>query len=79
MRNLHDHHIVFRSAGGSDDLDNRVTLCAFHHLRGVHAGIIRCTGKAPHRLRITLGVRPDQPDRPPIATYASGDRLVAAL
>jgi hypothetical protein len=60
-------------------LDNRVTLCAFHHLRGVHAGIIRCTGKAPHRLRITLGVRPDQPDRPPIATYASGDRLVAAL
>jgi hypothetical protein len=28
LMNLHDHHIVFRSAGGSDDLDNRTTLCA---------------------------------------------------
>jgi hypothetical protein len=37
-RNLHSHHIVFRSAGGSDELWNRTTLCAWHHLRGVHAG-----------------------------------------
>ena len=35
MRNLHEHHIVFRSAGGSGELENRVTLCAVHHLRGV--------------------------------------------
>ena len=32
-RNLHDHHIQFRSAGGSDALHNRVLLCAFHHQR----------------------------------------------
>ena len=75
MRNLHDHHIIFRSAGGSDDPSNRLTLCAFHHLRGVHAGIIDCKGTAPSSLRITLGVRADGP---PLATYASGDRLLAA-
>ena len=64
MRNLHDHHIVFRSAGGSNELENRVTLCAFHHLRGVHAGLVRVTGRAPDRLRFEL----------PLAVYASGDR-----
>jgi len=36
MQNLHDHHIRFRSAQGEDALENRITLCAFHHLRGVH-------------------------------------------
>ena len=49
MQNLHDHHIRFRSAGGSDALENRITLCAFHHLRGVHAGIVRCSGGRPTR------------------------------
>jgi len=57
-RNLHDHHIRFRSAKGSDALENRVTLCAFHHLHGVHAGTIRCTGQAPDGLVFELGVRP---------------------
>ena len=56
-RNLHDHHIQFRSAGGSDDLANRTTLCAWHHLRGVHAGVVRIRGLAPDGLRFELGVR----------------------
>jgi len=34
-RGLQDHHTTFRSAGGTDDLENRTTLCASHHLRGV--------------------------------------------
>ena len=46
-RNLHDHHIVFRSVGGSDDLANRTTLCVWHHLRAIHAGLARCVGQAP--------------------------------
>jgi hypothetical protein len=53
MQNLHDHHIRFRSAGGSDAPENRVTLCAFHHRgactrRGcvVWAGISRSHGRA---------------------------------
>ena len=51
MQNLHDHHIRFRSGGGSNDPANRVTLCAFHHLRGVHADRVRCVGRAPDGLR----------------------------
>jgi hypothetical protein len=70
FRNLHDHHIVFRSAGGSDDLSNRTTLCAWHHLRGVHAGIVRCTGRAPGGLRFELGLRRGHS---PLAVYRSGD------
>jgi hypothetical protein len=45
---------VFRSAGGGDELANRTTLCAWHHLRGVHAGVVKCTGVAPDRLWFEL-------------------------
>jgi len=34
--NLHPHHIVYRSHGGKDELNNLVTLCSFCHLEGVH-------------------------------------------
>ncbi len=68
-QSLHDHHIVFRSAGGDDSFENRVALCAFHHLRGVHARLIRVTGEAPHGLRFEL----------PLETFVSGDRRLAAL
>jgi hypothetical protein len=70
FENLHDHHIRFRSAGGGNALDNRITLCAFHHLRGVHAGLLRCVGRAPGRLRWELGVRPGAPS---LLVYRSGD------
>ena len=73
MQNLHDHHIRFRSAGGSDALENRVTLCAFHHLRGVHAGLVRCEGRAPDRLRWEMGIRPGTTPR---LAYHSGDLRV---
>jgi hypothetical protein len=66
-RNLHDHHIRFRSAGGSDDLSNRTTLCAAHHLRGVRTGILRIRGRAPDALYFEL----------PLATYGPGERLVS--
>jgi hypothetical protein len=69
-RNLQDHHIEFRSHGGSEDLDNRITLCAFHHHRGVHAGRVRIRGLAPDGLVFELGVRADGP---PLARYRSGD------
>jgi hypothetical protein len=74
-RNLHDHHIVFRSRGGSHALANRTTLCAAHHLRGVHAGRVRCTGEAPGDLRFELGVRPGQPA---LLRYEPGERLAVA-
>jgi hypothetical protein len=73
MQNLHDHHIRFRSAQGSDALENRVTLCAFHHLRGVHANRLRCVGRAPDGLTWQIGIRPGGA---PLAAYASGDREI---
>ena len=71
-RNLHDHHIVFRSVGSDDDLANRNTLCAYHHLRGVHARQVRVIGSAPDGLRFELGLRPGQR---PLLCYRSGERL----
>jgi len=56
FRSLHDHHVEYRSAGGGDELANRTTLCAWHHLRGVHAGRVRCVGRAPGELRFELGI-----------------------
>ncbi len=69
-RGLHDHHVRFRAAGGSDLLDNRVALCAFHHLRCLHAGLLRVHGRAPDGLLFELGLRAGAP---PLARYRSGD------
>jgi len=55
---VHAHHIQFRSAGGGDEPENLVSLCAVHHLRGVHMGYLRVRGRAPDRLRWELGVHP---------------------
>ena len=56
-RNLHDHHILFRSRGGENTRDNRVAVCAAHHLHGIHAGRIRAWGTAPDRITWELGIR----------------------
>src|SRR5438046_9000545 len=57
-RELHDHHVVFRSRGGGNGRESRVTLCAWHHLRGVHAGRVRAEGEAPDKIIWDVGVRP---------------------
>jgi hypothetical protein len=55
-RNLQSHHIRFRSRGGPDVAWNRTTLCAHHHLRGVHLErVVTIRGKAPDRLEFELG------------------------
>jgi hypothetical protein len=76
-RNLHAHHIVFRSHQGSSRPSNLTTLCAWHHQRGVHGVhgyVLRCTGVAPDGLRFELGLRSNGP---PLAVYRSGEvRLV---
>ena len=46
----HEHHIVFRSRGGSNETSNRVALCAAHHLRSIHRGYVEVTGNADHAL-----------------------------
>jgi hypothetical protein len=44
------HHVVLRSRGGGNGLENLTPLCAPHHLRGVHAGRLRVRGTAPGAL-----------------------------
>ena len=52
---VHAHHVVWRSRGGTDEPENLVSLCAAHHLHGVHAGYVRVSGQAPDRLTWELG------------------------
>ena len=68
MRNLHSHHIVFRSDQGPDDAWNRTALCAAHHHRCVHErlGRIHIRGRAPDALRFEM----------PLATYGPGERIL---
>ena len=73
-RNLENHHIVFRSRGGSDASWNRVMLCAFHHHRGVHTARARVRGQAPEGLVFELGMRGK--GEPPLVAYRSGDVLM---
>jgi len=47
---VHTHHIIPRSGGGTDEPENLVALCAFHHLVGIHEGYIRVRGRAPDGL-----------------------------
>ena len=63
QRNLHAHHVLFRSAGGDDDLANLTTLCAAHHQRCVHGGLIWIRGRAPDGLVFEM----------PLGRFRSGD------
>ena len=54
-RATHAHHVEFRSHGGGDDPANLVGLCAWHHLRCIHAGHLRVEGRTPDALTWFLG------------------------
>jgi 5-methylcytosine-specific restriction endonuclease McrA len=54
-RNLEDHHVVYRSRGGSDALSNRICLCRFHHQLGEHGELAACSGSAPLAMTWRLG------------------------
>jgi len=76
-RATQSHHVLFRSHGGSDDLDNQVGLCAFHHLRCIHGGgTLRVVGRAPDDLRWFLDGEPW--DGPGAAPRTPGSARVAA-
>jgi hypothetical protein len=72
-RNLHDHHIRFRSLGGDNAQENRATVCAWHHLRGIHGGRVRAWGSAVDDVRWELGLRRGVP---PLLRF-NGDRYVS--
>jgi hypothetical protein len=69
-RNLHDHHVLFRSRGGGNSRANRITVCAAHHLHGIHTSVIRAWGEAPDGITWELGVRTG---RPPLLRFGTGE------
>ena len=56
-QNLQEHHIVFRSRGGGNERGNRVSICAWHHLRGIHGGRVKAQGDAEENIYWELGGR----------------------
>jgi hypothetical protein len=66
-RNLHRHHIVYRSHEGRDDAWNLTTLCAWHHQHGAHGTGLEIRGLAADDLVFEL----------PVGRFRSGDRKVA--
>ena len=54
---LGDGNIHFRSRDGNNGHANRITICAWHHLRGLHGGRVRAWGAAPDDVTWELGVR----------------------
>ena len=56
-RNLQEHHVIFRSRGGDNARSNRISICAWHHLRGIHTGIVRAHGDAEHAIHWRLGTQ----------------------
>lgn len=68
---LEDHHVTFRSVGGSDDLTNRTGVCHGHH-KLIHEGIVRVSGRAPDDLIWELGVASG---RKPFLVYSNERRI----
>jgi hypothetical protein len=52
---LQDHHLVFRSHGGGNGLENRESLCVTHHQIGIHGGLASARGEAPLGVTWRLG------------------------
>jgi 5-methylcytosine-specific restriction endonuclease McrA len=48
---LHAHHVIYRSEGGSDTMDNLITLCAqchrAHHDGDLHISVLSVTPNSP--------------------------------
>ena len=57
-KDLHAHHMEYRSRGGSNDPTNLLPLCYHDHQGVIHARYARVSGEAPQRLYWELGCRP---------------------
>jgi hypothetical protein len=56
-RNLQEHHVLYRSRGGGNARGNRISICAWHHLRGIHGGHVRAHGDADEGIHWQLGTK----------------------
>ncbi|MDQ7825196.1 MAG: HNH endonuclease signature motif containing protein [Candidatus Eremiobacteraeota bacterium] len=75
-RNLHVHHIIRRSQGGTDDPWNLIVLCEACHLHLLHGlRTITIRGEAPHNLTFTFGALSDGE---PFLVYEKGLKALPA-
>ncbi|MDQ7827119.1 MAG: HNH endonuclease signature motif containing protein, partial [Candidatus Eremiobacteraeota bacterium] len=71
-RNLHVHHIIRRSQGGTDDPWNLIVLCEACHLHLLHGlRTLTIKGRAPDSLTFTFG---SLSEGTPFLVYESGCR-----
>ena len=76
-RNIHSHHLEFRSHGGCDAQSNRLTLCASHHLWILHLlHGLKIEGTAPDELTFTFGPN-SGPEGQPFMVYSSGRKVIS--
>jgi hypothetical protein len=66
--------LLLRSRDGGNARDNRITVCVWHHLHGLHGGRVRAWGRAPARVHWEIGIQAGR--TPLLRTW--GDRYVAA-
>ncbi|MDQ7825822.1 MAG: HNH endonuclease signature motif containing protein [Candidatus Eremiobacteraeota bacterium] len=71
-KNLHVHHIIRRSQGGTDDEWNLIVLCEACHLHLLHGlRTLTVRGRAPHDLTFTFG---SPSEGTPFLVYGNGTR-----
>ncbi|MGV8118670.1 MAG: HNH endonuclease [Candidatus Xenobiia bacterium LiM19] len=74
-RNLHIHHIIPRSHGGSDEPLNKLTR-EKHYLRLLHNLLtLKIEGTAPHNLTFTFG-SPSHVEERPFMKFARGRKVL---
>ncbi|MGV8122320.1 MAG: hypothetical protein AB2L14_21370 [Candidatus Xenobiia bacterium LiM19] len=76
-RNIHAHHLKFRSRGGSDSELNLLSLCTAHHLWILHIlHGLKIEGTAPDELTFTFGPN-SSPEGQPFMIYNNGRKVFA--
>ncbi|MGV8125524.1 MAG: hypothetical protein AB2L14_37755 [Candidatus Xenobiia bacterium LiM19] len=76
-RNIHAHHLEFRSHGGCNATSNLLSLCASHHLWILHIlHSLKIEGTAPDDLTFTFGPS-SSPEGQPFMIYRSGRKVLA--
>ncbi|MGV8125302.1 MAG: hypothetical protein AB2L14_36600 [Candidatus Xenobiia bacterium LiM19] len=76
-RNIHAHHLKFRSRGGSDAIQNQICLCVSHHLWILHIlHGLKIEGTAPDELIFTFGPC-SSPEGQPFMIYSSGRKVLS--
>jgi hypothetical protein len=69
---VEQHHVRYRSAGGTNDHSNITAICPWHHGQGIHTGRIQLSGTAPLHLSWVFRL---EPGRKEFAYYKGQQRV----